>query len=428
MTYNVTQPERDGTEGGKSRAVLIGRRLLFLLGPFALLFLLLLFFRFVFPPAEGSSVSPEFIVFTVLMLFYLFSPFGKEIIIPATLLGGGAVIQLVSQIIDVPAGTVIGNFPLWTIITALISLDILLALFVTLNFDLLLKIPLLGRGIRKVMLGADKILRKRRWIENLSSAGLLIFMYIPVTGSGAMTTSIISRILNYPPLKAVGLITFGSIMSCTTVSLGVYSLKNLWEINPAFAVLEAIGIAAVIVIVVLFWNKVTGKIADWQKRRKERNMIKNNKITLETEHLIIHTASDEEMKQFIEAQPAGPIRDAYEEMLNESLAHPDEREWYALWMIELKDKTHAGELCFKGVRADGTVEIGYGITEEQRGRGYASEAVKKTVEWALQQPGVSAVYAETEAYNTASQRVLAKCGFIPAETLGKEGPGFIRTR
>ena len=99
--------------------------------------------------------------------------------------------------------------------------------------------------------------------------------------------------------------------------------------------------------------------------------------------------------------------------------------WYAIWMIELKNGTHIGELCFKGLGADGMVEIGYGVSEEYEGKGYATEAVSAVVRWAIDQPGVARIEAETEAENIASQRVLEKCGFIATGSIGEEGPRFV---
>ena len=97
-----------------------------------------------------------------------------------------------------------------------------------------------------------------------------------------------------------------------------------------------------------------------------------------------------------------------------------------MWMIELRDGTHIGDLCFKGPGTNGTVEIGYGVLEEYQGHGYAAEAVGAAVSWALQQPGVNRVEAETEPDNRASQRVLEKCGFLPSGVIGEEGPRFFK--
>lgn len=93
-------------------------------------------------------------------------------------------------------------------------------------------------------------------------------------------------------------------------------------------------------------------------------------------------------------------------------------------MIERKDGTYVGDLCFKGINSSGITEIGYGMAEEHQGHGYAMEAVKTVVAWALQNPNVIAVEAETEPENAVSQRVLEKCGFIAYGMIGEEGPRF----
>ena len=246
----------------------IAKRIFFLLFPVGLFFLLFLFFWFVFSPTDGQLFSPEFIVFTGLMIAYLIPPFGKETIIPAALLGGEAVTNLVANFTNIPADIAIGGFPLWTVVVGIVALDLIVSLFISFNFDLLLKIPLIGPWFRWIMSGADKILRKKKWIEDLSSAGLLIFMYFPLQGSGAMTTSIIARILNYHPIQTVGLVTIGSILSCLTVSLGITSIVQLWTINPAFAILEIIGIIALIVIIALTWSKLIRKMTERTNRKK----------------------------------------------------------------------------------------------------------------------------------------------------------------
>ncbi len=143
---------------------------------------------------------------------------------------------------------------------------------------------------------------------------------------------------------------------------------------------------------------------------------------IETSRLNIYAASQEMMAAFIEAQTADVLKAAYTEMLNGCLEHPDQWDWYAIWMIELKDGTHIGEFCFKGLSADGIAEIGYGISEEYQNNGYATEAVKAALEWAFAHPDIAAVEAETDSENTASKRVLEKCGFARNGIIGEEGP------
>lgn len=65
---------------------------------------------------------------------------------------------------------------------------------------------------------------------------------------------------------------------------------------------------------------------------------------------------------------------------------------------------------------DGTAEIGYSVVPEATGLGYATEAVKALLAWALGN-GASRVVAHTTPSNAASVGVLRRCGFV------EEGPG-----
>ena len=150
-------------------------------------------------------------------------------------------------------------------------------------------------------------------------------------------------------------------------------------------------------------------------------------MTIETARLVIHTATREEMLKIIDSQTDDVLQKAYKEMLQGCLDHPEQWVWYAIWIIECKDGSHIGDLSFKGLYDDGSVEIGYGIDEAYQGQGYATEAVNAAVMWALQQPGITCVEAETEPNNKASQRVLEKCGFVASGIDGEEGPRFVRS-
>ena len=147
-------------------------------------------------------------------------------------------------------------------------------------------------------------------------------------------------------------------------------------------------------------------------------------MILKTQRLTIHDATDEEMRELIEATEDEGLKQAYTEMLTMAERNPESRGCYAAWFIENADGERVGELCFKGLTADGAAEVGYGVLPEFQGRGYATEAVSAVTAWALSQPGVRCITAETEEDNAASQQVLKKAGFVPTGEYGEEGPLF----
>ena len=93
---------------------------------------------------------------------------------------------------------------------------------------------------------------------------------------------------------------------------------------------------------------------------------------------------------------------------------------FGVWaLVQTEAEALIGDAGFKGP-PDGskTVEIGYGIAEDQRGQGYATEAARALTEWALNRPGVDAVIAHTDPGNIASTRTLQRVGF---RVVGEEG-------
>lgn len=71
-----------------------------------------------------------------------------------------------------------------------------------------------------------------------------------------------------------------------------------------------------------------------------------------------------------------------------------------------------GSVVFHGSPRDGgVVEVGYGVEDASQGQGYATEATKAQVDWALAQPGVRRIEATTPPWHSASVRVLEKAGF-----------------
>lgn len=149
-------------------------------------------------------------------------------------------------------------------------------------------------------------------------------------------------------------------------------------------------------------------------------------MQLLTERLFLIPLQTDGMRALLARTTDPELVGPYTEMLTLSLRHPEQWIWYTAWGLYQNDSgDFVGDLCFKGLPKNGQPEIGYGISPEFQGQGYATEAVRAVCRWALAQPGVAAVEAETEPANAASQAVLRKVGFVPTGTVGKEGPRFI---
>jgi len=98
-------------------------------------------------------------------------------------------------------------------------------------------------------------------------------------------------------------------------------------------------------------------------------------------------------------------------------AAPDVRLWGDSLVLPKEDPPRIiGSVVFRGRPDDGIAEVGYGIEESSRGVGLATEATLACVEWALAQPGITAVRATTFPWHVASLAVIRKCGMVPCGT------------
>ena len=126
---------------------------------------------------------------------------------------------------------------------------------------------------------------------------------------------------------------------------------------------------------------------------------------VETNRMNIYPLSLDRMDEVIKNEPDEEMKKAYGEMKEGNIP--------------------VGDLCFKGLEENGSVEIGYGIKPEFEGQGLTTEAVVAMCQWAIKQEGVNCIEAETDPDNRASQRVLEKAGFLPNGVIGEEGPRFV---
>lgn len=77
-----------------------------------------------------------------------------------------------------------------------------------------------------------------------------------------------------------------------------------------------------------------------------------------------------------------------------------------------------------GVRS---AEIGYGVRGDERGKGFATEALAAVARWALTEAGIQRAWLTANTDNVASQRVADEAGFRREGTLrraGKEDDGL----
>jgi ribosomal-protein-alanine N-acetyltransferase len=103
----------------------------------------------------------------------------------------------------------------------------------------------------------------------------------------------------------------------------------------------------------------------------------------------------------------------------------------AFYVLVAEDDSVLGRFNLYRLQA-GAADLGYRVAERVAGRGVATAAVRELCGLAVSRHGLREVRAATSDANVASQKVLAKAGFVlvgpadPAEIGGKAGSWYQR--
>jgi len=99
-------------------------------------------------------------------------------------------------------------------------------------------------------------------------------------------------------------------------------------------------------------------------------------------------------------------------IINKSLEDYKVPSGFEFWMIVKKENMQIfGDIGFFGKPDEkGEVEIGFGLVEKEREKGFGFEALKAIMDWALSQDSVKAIKANCLINNKPSARVLEKVG------------------
>jgi ribosomal-protein-alanine N-acetyltransferase len=92
--------------------------------------------------------------------------------------------------------------------------------------------------------------------------------------------------------------------------------------------------------------------------------------------------------------------------------HPENIRWYYRVIVDRERNVAVGSVSFHGAPDErGMVEIGVGIAKEERGNGFASEAITGMWDWACLQPGVKFLRYTVSPENVESIAIIKNFGF-----------------
>ncbi len=97
-----------------------------------------------------------------------------------------------------------------------------MSLFIAWNFDYLKRIPKLGKYIAKYEEKAAEIIKRKKTLENLGFFFIFFTMFVPLHGTGAITMTLVGRILALGEKRTWLAVTLGSLTRSLLVASFIY--------------------------------------------------------------------------------------------------------------------------------------------------------------------------------------------------------------
>ena len=209
--------------------------------------------KIIIPPAIGIftlltigfSLDPDTrMKYWYLCMAYFFPPLGKESVIPIGIAGGDIFIPIINTQVYIPPI----NPNVMAFSVALI--DSVVSLFVVWNYDIVKKIPILGRFVKKVEELGRKGSKEYAWVRPLRFTGIVLFVMVPFQGSGGLVGSILGRLLGMKPWRTWLAVTTGAVVGCLSMAYFADMLKTLLIKN----LILGLALVIIIALVIIFYK------------------------------------------------------------------------------------------------------------------------------------------------------------------------------
>jgi RimJ/RimL family protein N-acetyltransferase len=140
-------------------------------------------------------------------------------------------------------------------------------------------------------------------------------------------------------------------------------------------------------------------------------------VHIDTERLLLRLAGESDVAAIAHAAESTSTARIFGSIANQT--HWWQEHGYGLWVLLPRGSERVIGWCGLKPGADPThPEITFGLELASRGQGFATEAVRAVVAYALALPGVSSVWGATATGNAASAAVMKRVGMA----FESEGP------
>lgn len=180
-----------------------------------------------------------------ILLCFLFMPYESALLLGGLMLG--YLVPPAGKESIVPLGIALG-IPWWLIAFSIGLMDVLAGIFMALNCDVAVKIPLLGRWIRRFLEKGNEFVSKRPWLEKFYFSGVVLFVMFPLQGSGGIGGSLVGWMIGLSPGRTLLAITIGAFLGCILIALGSQVIKDLLLSDLPAGIVVLVAVIAILAI------------------------------------------------------------------------------------------------------------------------------------------------------------------------------------
>ena len=152
----------------------------------------------------------------VVTLYFIFLPSKKAIPLVLTALAYFFLIPGFDKVTIVLSANSFGLSPYGMAMNVFL-LDMIVGTFLCFNFDYVTKLPVIGKLILSFESRGKLMLKRHPKIRRMTYAGVVLFLLLPIPGSGAYSAAIIGRLIGIHPGKLMLSIIPGSLFGCLLV-------------------------------------------------------------------------------------------------------------------------------------------------------------------------------------------------------------------
>lgn len=201
------------------------------------------------------ALEPDmFLIIGVLLLGYFISPFGREVLIPVTVISLLGLHGMSQMFLDIAL-----------VVIVMLFVDVMCSIFLLWNLDLLKYLPVFGKWITGIEeFGRRKLRKSRRRRQNIFLA-LTGYMALPFQGSGGIMSTIIGMLTGLSKRRIWLAVWIGSFIGSLTITILSFSVGRLMIDIFGSAAWYAVGLlilAGIIIYLVLGYRNAMSRSQD----------------------------------------------------------------------------------------------------------------------------------------------------------------------